>query len=314
MPYERNVWERGDRITSAKLNNIESGLVDLEAYVDAVAMDLPTLIPQNIKDGAGKDALVEGNVSVNDAPGYYAHAEGSHTEAPGDYAHAEGYYAVASGNAAHAEGMHTTASENCAHAEGRNTTATRDGAHAEGRLTNATGNHAHAEGWSTTASNYCAHSEGKETIASGYCAHAEGMGTVANHKSQHVIGEYNVADANEAINSRGVYAEIVGNGTADNARSNARTLDWSGNEALAGSLTLGKGTEDEITIEPAEYAEVCRAIGSISELEAGSLSAIGASDGDVPKANGDGTWTWTNFADAMPVATVAKTKSFLGIT
>ena len=38
-------------------------------------------------------------------------------------------------------------------------------------------------------------------------------------------------------NERGTYIEIVGNGTADNARSNARTLDWSGNEILTGSST-----------------------------------------------------------------------------
>jgi hypothetical protein len=32
------------------------------------------------------------------------------------------------------------------------------------------------------------------------------------------------------------YAEIIGNGTADNARSNARALDWNGNEYLKGDI------------------------------------------------------------------------------
>jgi hypothetical protein len=31
----------------------------------------------------------------------------------------------------------------------------------------------------------------------------------------------------------------VGNGTASDERSNARTLDWNGNEVLAGKLTVG---------------------------------------------------------------------------
>lgn len=39
------------------------------------------------------------------------------------------------------------------------------------------------------------------------------------------------------------YAEIVGNGLDDSNRSNARTLDWQGNEYLSGGLTLGDGSK-----------------------------------------------------------------------
>jgi hypothetical protein len=35
------------------------------------------------------------------------------------------------------------------------------------------------------------------------------------------------------------YAEIIGNGTAANARSNARALDWDGNEYLMGDVYVG---------------------------------------------------------------------------
>jgi len=38
------------------------------------------------------------------------------------------------------------------------------------------------------------------------------------------------------------YAEIIGNGTADNARSNARALDWDGNEFLKGDLYVNCNT------------------------------------------------------------------------
>lgn len=68
---------------------------------------------------------------------------------------------------------------------------------------------------------------------------ALGTGAIANHLAQHVFGEYNLADTSTAQpTSRGNYVEIVGKGTGNNSRSNARTLDWSGNEVLAGDLTF----------------------------------------------------------------------------
>ena len=82
--------------------------------------------------------------------------------------------------------------------------------------------------------------ENQASQASGSSSHAEGIGTIANHKSQHVFGEYNTADGSSAAaTARGNYVEIVGKGTGTSARSNARTLDWSGNEVLAGGLTAG---------------------------------------------------------------------------
>lgn len=131
----------------------------------------------------------------------------------GVFSHAEGYQTEASGNYG-------------SHAEGSDTTASGTSSHAEGSLTTASGASSHAEGWNTTAS--------------GLSSHAEGSGTIANHKSQHVFGEYNIADP--SLNrpyTRGNYIEIVGKGTDENTRSNARTLDWSGNETLAGNLTIG---------------------------------------------------------------------------
>lgn len=74
--------------------------------------------------------------------------------------------------------------------------------------------------------------------------------TIANHESQHVFGEYNEADPSQAeAYERGTYVEIVGKGTAYNARSNARTLDWNGNEWLAGNLTLGSTTLTEAQLQ-----------------------------------------------------------------
>ena len=125
--------------------------------------------------------------------------------------------------------------------------------HAEGAGTTASEQNSHAEGGNTTASGQSSHAEGNSTTASGWNSHAEGEDTTANHKNQHVFGERNIADPSTAQPfARGTYVEIVGNGTASSGSSNARTLDWSGNESLAGSLTLGMGTADEITVTAAQ--------------------------------------------------------------
>lgn len=199
----------------------------------------------------GKYSHAEGGGTT--ASGTGSHAEGAGTQAKGANSHAEGGGAIANGNQSHAEGSATTAGGPDSHAEGNYTTASGDASHAEGGGTQASGQYSHAEGASTVASNNKDHAEGYQTTASGGCAHAEGYGTVAsgldshaegdstiaNHLAQHVFGRYNIADTSTATaDNKGKYVEIVGNGSY-NARSNARTLDWSGNEVLSGKLTVG---------------------------------------------------------------------------
>ena len=139
-------------------------------------------------------------------------ALGSNTTASGDYSHAEGAGATASGYVSHAEGEETTASGYCSH----------------------------AEGYGTTASGQASHAEGESTTVSGYASHAEGTGTIVSSDYQHVQGQYNIEDTTNT------YAHIVGNGTADNTRSNAHTLDWNGNGWYAGKLSQdGTPTEDK---------------------------------------------------------------------
>lgn len=81
---------------------------------------------------------------------------------------------------------------------------------------------------------------GNNVKANGAYSSAKGEGTQATHRSQQVFGEYNIADSStNTNNNRGTYVEIVGNGTSS-TNSNARTLDWNGNEWLAGDLNLGQ--------------------------------------------------------------------------
>lgn len=181
--------------------------------------------------------------------GDYSTAEGYDTIASGFSSHAEGGgrrgqmggTVEASGMSSHAEGFDATASGDYSHAEGRGS-ASGTNSHAENSGT-ATGATSHAEG-AGVASGIVSHAEGSGT-ASGTRSHAEGLVTLASSDNQHVSGKYNVDD------SADTYAEIIGNGTAANARSNARTLDWSGNEELQGELYLGGCTVNGETPYPA---------------------------------------------------------------
>lgn len=133
------------------------------------------------------------------------------------------------GKNSYAAGLTTIASGNASHAEGIDTIASGVYSHAEGNGTTASGISSHSEGTATTASGYYSHAEGSNTTAYGYYSHAEGEGTIASSSHQHVQGYYNLEDkANK-------YAHIVGNGDGS-FRSNAHTLDWSGNAWYAGTV------------------------------------------------------------------------------
>ena len=164
------------------------------------------------------------------AEGDYSHSEGKETHAEGTMSHAEGQSTVATGDASHTEGYGNTASGLHSHAEGTTTQATKQGAHAEGLSSIASQSFAHAEGHTTTSSGLASHSEGQGTVASGLASHSEGFYTKATGQHQHVSGKFNVEDTNNK------YSEIIGNGSGDDNRSNARTLDWNGNEELLGNL------------------------------------------------------------------------------
>lgn len=102
-----------------------------------------------------------------------------------------------------------------------------------------------AEGWSTEANGPGSHAEGYKAKANGSYSHAQGNETVANRAYQVAIGRFNKID-NNGLNTgtRGKYAFIIGNGTADDTRSNALTVDWSGDVCLALDTTAASGTTD----------------------------------------------------------------------
>lgn len=179
------------------------------------------------------------------------------TEALGLYAHAEGENTIASSNNTHTEGMETTASNICAHAEGASTTASGTSSHAEGQFTTASGSYSHAQNYST--------------IAAG--------------QSQTTIGEYNISDITSAF--------IIGNGSADNARSNAYSINWNGESVQAGSATVNGAitAAGAITTSIGNISTASGAINATNDITTsnGGISAknnITTSAGNISTTNG----------------------------
>ncbi len=126
--------------------------------------------------------------------------------------------------------------------EGMNTAASGVASHAEGWDSFAFGSAAHAEGRGTVAFGPYSHAEGKDTRTDGDYSHTQNEGTVASSRNQTALGTYNDASDDGSVVTHpsgsiwyGKYAVMLGNGTADNARSNALTIEWDGTVETAGS-------------------------------------------------------------------------------
>lgn len=176
----------------------------------------PNLVVGSQKSGTtlGTKATILGN--EGSSLGNYSTVEGSNCVAKDDACHAEGYKCIAGagqngGDYSHAEGCNTTASGFCSH----------------------------SEGYYTTASEYYTHAEGEKTVAAGTHSHAEGYGTKANRGFTHVQGIYNILDDTGAGDTKGTYAHIVGNGSADNNRKNIHTIKWTGEAWFQGDVYVG---------------------------------------------------------------------------
>lgn len=130
----------------------------------------------------------------------------------------------------------------------------------------ANGYAAHASGFSTLADGDRSKSAGSSTVASGKNASSEGEYTLAWSDNQHVQGKHNITD------SKGKYAHIVGNGTDQNNRSNAHTLDWNGNAWFAGDVIVGGKSQDDAdakVLATQEYVD--QKVGEIEIPEVPSL-------------------------------------------
>lgn len=282
IPFDFMFLEQNGKKSGA-LNTLEKGTYTASIYRQEENANklpdifIPDAVVKSIAESVTKrNPVFSGTFSLNrkknSKVGSFSYAEGYECTASGDYSHAEGRWTIAEGDYSHAEGDGTEthdlqchaegagaiANGRFSHAEGRDTKANGESSHAEGDGTKADGQYSHAEGGDTQATGICAHAEGSNTVASGYYSHAEGSSTkakdssthaegdstIASGASQHVQGKYNVEDTFSDVMGYSKYAHIVGNGTANDKRSNAHTLDWHGVPWFQGRPQFGGTAQD----------------------------------------------------------------------
>ena len=201
-------------------------------------------------------------------------AFGNDVEASGTYTMAFGYKTSATGPNSYSEGNQTLASGNAAHAEGFKSIADGAGSHAEGSNTIANAAYSHVEGkyniedsiqsWPTWTPNteYVVGDKVKmlvvnsnnETSLSGYIC------KIANNDAEFITANWTrITFMN--------YAYIVGNGTADNARSNAYALGWNGDGHYAGDVYVHANADSTGGTKLATVTDLNNAIGDLIAIQ-----------------------------------------------
>ena len=218
-------------------------------------------------DAEISNSLLIGTMESGYSAGTGSFLQGRDVRATGNQSFSSGRETQATGDYSHAEGWGSTAISMNAHAEGRSSDAEGISSHAEGSGTNALGSASHAEGDNTYAWGYASHAEGFHTNIEGHASHGAGVynerqdvtipdwvsGT--HYVRGNLVGyndkKYRCKTENSDITFTSSnwaemstsyrmykYAEIIGNGFSD-SKSNARALDWAGNEYLMGDLYVG---------------------------------------------------------------------------
>lgn len=277
----------------------------------SVAFGFTTEASGNYSQAFGSNTSASGGGSYANginaiASGNYSHAEGNQTTSSGNYSHAEGYKNIASGSAAHAEGYQTTSSATGSHSEGKNTIASGQYAHAEGNGTSANGMRSHAEGYNTITLASDSHASGKYNVADSYSSWPEWTAgtsyvigdkvkvtTVENNqtiivgyicKTDNSDAEFTATNWTEDFKMN--YADIVGNGTADDARSNAYALDWDGNGHYAGDVYVHANADSSGGVKLATVEDIPAV--PVTDVQVNGVSVVTDGVANVPIASNDG--------------------------
>lgn len=191
--------------------------------------------------------------SLYGARGLYSHVEGNYTSAYRQYTHAQGYYSDAVGVGSHAEGYRGGAYGKFTHAGGVYGYAYGDGSFSHGLYTQAHGEGSYALGSCNVADISFTAWEANHQYAVGDIVWHYGTGNTFGERAfdEHGFHYYKCKIANsdatfdatkwdEHVYSK--FIEMIGNGAYDWENetelyfSNARALDWQGNEYLNGDL------------------------------------------------------------------------------
>ena len=176
------------------------------------------------------------------ASGVVSTAMGINTEALGEYSTAMGAYTTSSGHHSTSMGRNTRASGNMSTAMGYFTIASGMVSTAMGMDTTANGYVSTAMGRNTIAYGDYSTAMGNDTTASGAISTVMGVGTTASDFGSTVIGQYNLLGST-VTNSAYVFnttntAFVIGNGTANDSRSDALTVLFDGTTTIAGDLSI----------------------------------------------------------------------------
>ena len=223
---------RAGRVTSSQWNDANIGNY-------SVAMGENTMASGLGSTAIGNTIIASGDYS--NATGYFTTASGDNsasmgvlTTASGDKSIAMGYLTIASGSNSVAMGQATTASGGYSTTMGQNTTASGLNSTAMGLSTTASGISSIAMGESNIASGLNSTTIGHGARASAFYSTAIGESVKSKSFGGFVTGLYN--DSTNAVSSGSINSLNrvfqVGNGTADNARSNAMTILQNGNTGI----------------------------------------------------------------------------------
>ncbi len=188
--------------------------------LNTLASGLRTAAWGNATKATGVNATAWGNGSV---------ASASQSTAGGNNTTASGSYSTAMGNSTVASGTGSTAMGSGSKASGTNSTAMGSSSTASGFKSTAMG--------TSTASGHTTTSTGLLTKAAGKISMTMGLSTQSNGYASAVIGMYNdtIVGVQTAVTST-TPLFIVGNGSADNNRSNAMVVQKDGSALWTGSI------------------------------------------------------------------------------
>ena len=249
------------------LSDLGAAPVDSPVFTNSISLGRPDDVPVGYGSVALGDAVratADGSVamgSVNTAGGYSAVSLGALNASMGDYSTTIGLGNWATGEYSTAIGHGLTAKGKDSYVLGKYNIP--DG----------------FESWTAWAANtaYAVGdrvkvevTEDGETVVNGYeCYQAHTSGSAFDMED----GWSYVPEMN--------YLEIVGNGGSDADTSNARTLDWQGNQELAGDLTVFAGTQNETSV-----SELKSAIQAKYTKPSGGIPASDIASGVIPVVSG----------------------------
>ena len=160
----------------------------------------------------------------------------------------------------------------------------------------ASGKYSHAEGYGVCATGLASHAEGYYTIASETGSHAGGYYTKAKSSYQTTVGKYNDNKNNTLFE--------VGNGTADNARSNAFEVYSDGRAIVGADPTTAMGVATKQYVDNAISLPQVTDSYSASTTDSYSCNYVNGLTGKILYENPSGTSSsfslsedWKNFKE-----------------